>query len=146
MFGTGIEAFDSTLHKTNIWFRELMEELRWDDRHRAYLALRVVLHALRDRLGVEEAAQLGAQLPMLIRGFYYEGWTPCGKPSKERHKEQFIEKIAACFTKEPKADVEQIVRAVFHLIERHISEGEVHDIKHTMPKELLELWEPKGTA
>jgi uncharacterized protein (DUF2267 family) len=31
-----------------------------------------VLHALRDRLTVEEASDLAAQLPMLIRGLYYE--------------------------------------------------------------------------
>lgn len=46
-----------------------MEELDWQDRHAAYLALRATLHALRDRLTVEEVAELGAQLPMLIRGF-----------------------------------------------------------------------------
>lgn len=146
MFGTGIEAFDSTLHKTNIWFKELMEEMDFQDRHQAYLALRAVLHALRDRLSVEEAAQLGAQLPLLIRGFYYEGWMPSGKPTKERHKEQFLAKIADYFTKDPELDPERVVRAVFHLLERHISSGEIADIKHTFPKELLELWEPRGTA
>ena len=46
----------------------------WDDKHRAYRLLRATLHALRDRLTAHEAVQFGAQLPMFIRGFYYDGW------------------------------------------------------------------------
>ena len=70
MSQTGLSAFDSTIHTTNVWLQEVMERLGWQDRHRAYLALRAVLHALRDRLTVEEVAPSGAQLPMLMRGFY----------------------------------------------------------------------------
>src|SRR6516225_9161143 len=89
-----IAPIEGTIHTTNCWLKELMEELGWDDRQRAYHALGAVLHALRDRLTVAEAADLGAQLPMLIRGLYYEGWTPNGKPIKERRKEDFLAHIA----------------------------------------------------
>lgn len=85
-----IPVFDTTLEKTNIWLRDVMAELGSKDRHEAYLALRGVLHALRDRLQVEEAVQLGAQLPVLIRGFYYDGWRPSATPKKERHLGQFL--------------------------------------------------------
>ena len=47
---TSYELFDSTVQKTQIWLKDLMSQLDWQDRpHKAYLALRTVLHALRDR-------------------------------------------------------------------------------------------------
>ena len=137
---TGLDVFDRTIHKTNNWMNELMEALGWHDRHKAYLALRVTLHALRDRLTVEEVAQLGAQLPMLIRGFYYEGWDPTGKPLKERHKEEFLARIAEQFSGDDQADAEQVARAVFSVLSDRVTEGEIEDVKHVLPAELRELW------
>src|ERR671934_238634 len=77
-----VEAFDTTLEKTDAWLNELSDELGTANRHQAYEVLRAFLHALRDRLPVESAAKLGAQLPMLVRGFYYEGWNPTHTPDK----------------------------------------------------------------
>jgi hypothetical protein len=55
MTTTGLEVFDETVHKTNRWLKEI-EEVLGSDRHQAYQALRAVLHCLRDRLTVNEAA------------------------------------------------------------------------------------------
>jgi uncharacterized protein (DUF2267 family) len=140
MSTTHHELFSNTLQKTHIWLKDLAEELRWDDQHQAYLALRATLHALRDRLTVEEAAHLGAQLPMLVRGLYYEGWGPAGKPVKDRHKEEFCAHVQEYFRKEEGIDAEKIVRGVFKMLSRRITEGEIEDIKHIMPPELRELW------
>ena len=136
----GLEIFDTTLQKTQIWLKDLAQELDWQDRHKAYLALRAVIHALRDRLTVEEAVQLGAQLPMLIRGFYYEGWTLVGKPVKERHKEEFLARVKRDFRNNEGVDPERVVRAVFKVLSQRITEGEIEDIKDILPPQLRELW------
>ena len=140
MSATGLDVFDRTLHKTNMWLKDLMGIMGSDDRHRAYVALRVTLHALRDRLTVEEAAQLAAQLPMLIRGFYYEGWDPTGKPLKERHKEQFLTHIREEIRGDDRIDPEQVARAVFLLLSRRVAEGEIADVEHVLPSEIRQLW------
>jgi uncharacterized protein (DUF2267 family) len=136
----GLEVFDRTLQKTNSWLQDLEQILQWADKHKVYLALRATLHALRDRLTVEEVAHLGAQLPMLIRGFYYESWDPTGKPVRERHREQFLARIEQQFKDDPAVDPDVVARAVFFIIEHRISEGEIKDVKQVLPAEVRELW------
>jgi len=137
---TGLDAFDTTLHKTNRWLNELSELAGWDSKQKAYLATRATLHALRDRITVDEVAQLGAQLPMLVRGFYYEGWDPSGKPVKERHVEQFLARIAREFRSDDLVEAERMARAVFALLRNRITDGEIEDVKSVLPEELKHLW------
>ena len=141
-----IEAFDTTVQKTNLWLKGIMDQEGWGDRHRAYLALRAVLHALRDRLGLEEAVQLGAELPMLVRGFYFDGWNPSGKPDRIRSKEEFLHRITKELPIDPGLDPEHLARSVFSLLDEKISEGEIEDIKATLPKEIRALWPERGHA
>jgi uncharacterized protein (DUF2267 family) len=140
MSNTGIRAFDSTIQTTNVWLNDLADQLGWRDKQRAYHALTAVLHALRDRLPIEQAVALGAQLPMLVRGFYYEGWHPADKPFKERRKEEFLAHVAAAFRDEADIDSEEIARAVFQVIAKHVTPGEVKHVKVTLPDEIRSLW------
>ncbi len=140
MTQTTISSFESTIHKTNVWLKDVMEELGWDSHERAYHALRAVLHALRDRLATAEVADLAAELPMLVRGFYYESWSPGRQTTPLRHKEQFLEQIDQAFRDDMTVDAEEVVRAVFRVMSKHVSNGEIDDIKHTLPREIRELW------
>jgi uncharacterized protein (DUF2267 family) len=145
MATTGLDVFDTTLQKTHGWLNTLMSDLGWPEKHTAYLALRATLHALRDRLTVEEVAQLAAQLPMLIRGFYYEGWDPTGKPVRERHKEDFLARIEHELTGGYPIDAEFIARAVFRLLAQRVSDGEIEDVKHILPSEVRALWPARSS-
>jgi uncharacterized protein (DUF2267 family) len=138
---TGLEVFDETLHKTNTWLKEIGHELSVD-RHGAYQVLRAVLQSLRDRLTVHEAADLGDQLPMLIRGVYYEAWHPAGKPDKIRSPNKFLTGITTRIAMKQSIDAEKAARAVFRALENHISLGEIRDVISVLPEEIRTLWPP----
>ena len=140
MSATGLEVFDKTVQTTNAWLKEITEATGLD-RRRAYHVLTAVLHALRDRLTVDEVAQLGAQLPILVRGLYYDRWHhPAGKPDRLRHKEEFLATVAAELDDIGQIDPEDATRAVFAVLERHIAPGEIEDVKAMLPTHLRELW------
>jgi uncharacterized protein (DUF2267 family) len=98
-----------------------------------------VLHALRDRLSVDAVAALAAQLPLLLRGAYYEGWHPADKPLK-RHREPFLRHLAGSLCDCPPADSEKVAEAVFRVLARHVSAGEVESVKRALPGEFRSLW------
>jgi len=138
-----IAAFDRTLQKTNEWIDELDAELGWGDRQRAYIALKAVLHSLRDRLPTEEAADFAAQLPMLVRGFFFEGWKPVAPADRARHLDEFLAPIAKALMWESTALAEAVARAVFDLLRRHVTAGEMEDVLGALPTELRHLSEPR---
>ena len=141
MSTTGLDVFDTTLQKTQLWLKEIETELHWEQNPPwAYLALRSVLHALRDHLPIEEATDLGAQLPMLVRGLYYEGWTLTGKPIRDRYADEFFVAIAQAFREDARIDPDIVARAVFRVLSRHITAGERGDVVQELPAPLRALW------
>jgi len=137
---TGLDTFDKTVQESNLWLKDIMERLESEDRHHAYSTLRAVLHALRDRIGSESAAHLGAQLPMLLRGLYYEGWDPTNKPTKERHEEAFVAHIARELPRAGEGEVEQGALAVLDVLSKHVDRGAAVKIATMFPQELRKFW------
>jgi uncharacterized protein (DUF2267 family) len=142
---TGTEVLDSTIQRTNVWLKDLMQELNWPDKRKTYLAFRCVLQALRDHLPVKDAVYLGEQLPMLVRGFYFEHWEPEGKPLPLRSRDEFFSILSSYLERddvEPtsNANADVVTRAVFRLLDRKATDGEIEDISHILPRSLLDLW------
>jgi uncharacterized protein (DUF2267 family) len=137
-----LDILGRSTQATHIWIKQAAAELKWRDERRAYLALRAVLHALRDRLTNEEAVQLGAQLPTFIRGCYYEGWKPRTIPHRDHGKYSFLAEIQHAFSKthDPNVDSIQIACAIFRLLHEKVSEGEINDVRSSLPHALRELW------
>jgi uncharacterized protein (DUF2267 family) len=131
-----------SVQKTNVWLRDVNSELSWFTFQRGFLALRAVLHALRDRLSTPEIAQFGAQLPIFIRGIYYEGWNPAHTPVKSRGKDLFLRQVRSQFahTRNPDIDAEEVTRAIFRVLAKHVSGGELEQVKHLLPHGLRGLW------
>lgn len=139
---TGISGFDDTIHTTNIWLKELMERLDTNSRQDAYRALRVTLKALRDRIPDTEVIQLSAQLPMLVRGFFLEGWQLKKSPANSKTQDDFIADISKEFNFTDVALSErQIVAEVFGLLRSKISKGEIDDIKSCLPPSIRHFWD-----
>ena len=140
MSASGLDVFDRTVQTTNAWLKDIMEVIG-PDRRKAYRVLAAVLHTLRDRLTVDEAAQLGAQLPILVRGIYYDRWHhPSGKPDRMRHKEEFLAAVAGELDDIGHINPENATRAVFSVLEHHVAPGEIEDVKATLPAQLRGLW------
>ena len=136
-----IKTLDRTVQKTHEWVHAVQKELVWMDERHAYNALRAVLHALRDRLTLEETAQFGAQLPTFVRGVYYEGWDPTHTPLRRRDAESFLAQIRAAFRRtQPAVDAGTVARAVFRVIEERISHGEIEHIKSLLPARIRQFW------
>ncbi len=141
---TGFEVLDATIQRSNAWLNELMQELNWTDRRQTYVAFRCVLHALRDHLSPKDAVYVGEQLPMLIRGFYFEHWDVSGKPPVLRSRNDFFAYVSARLSRDGQrgSDSETVTRAVFRLLDRKATDGEIDGIQHVLPPALIDLWPP----
>ena len=145
MTETGVPAFETTIEKANQVLREIEQAYGWpqDRRLQTYAALRTVMHAVRDRLTVEESADLGAQLPMLLRGLYFEGWKPSKVPMK-MSRDEFIQRIRREFSYDIEGSTERLAQVVVRSLRRFITEGEWEDVKSTLPKNLVAVLSSPG--
>jgi uncharacterized protein (DUF2267 family) len=139
MSATGLEIFDRTLQSTNIWLDEINEEVG-PDRQVAWRVLGAVLHVLRDRLSVELAAHLGAQLPLLVRGLYYDQYRPAQQPGDVESAQDFTEAVAGTLADIRPIDPGKAVAAVFGVLSRHLSQGLVENVRQALPHGIRKLW------
>jgi uncharacterized protein (DUF2267 family) len=135
------DYIDHAVQETRVWIKLLMVRLPGLDSYAAHLGLRATLHALRDRIGPEQAVHFGAQLPTMIRGIYYEGWKMSGTPTRERHKAQFLDHVRGELTGWINPDVEALVRSVFEVLWLRVDQGEIAKIVKSFPEEVRELWQ-----
>ncbi len=147
MAETGLSVFDKTFHHTNSWILDLNERLNLNNKHKAFTSLRAVLHAIRDRLIYTEAVHLGSQLPVLLAGYYYQGWKPSEVPVKTRNIDGFISHVEQEIGDvNIKYSSEEIVEHVFLLLHDKITAGELDDIFSMLPEKLEELWSAEAMA
>jgi len=128
-----------TVQQTQVWLKELRDNADLADEATALSVLRAVLHQVRDRLSVEEAVDLAAQLPLLVRGIYFEGWRPAHVPEKVHSKQEFLERVTDRLLPHRVAP-ERAVRDVLALLAHHCDPGEISDVIGQMPSELRQLW------
>jgi uncharacterized protein (DUF2267 family) len=136
---TTVSVIDRSVQKTHIWINEMAEELETDDEQHAYRVLRAFLHVLRDRLPVNEAAQLAAQMPDMLRGVYYENWVPSRVPADYRGLETFVERLAEEAQLHDADEATSAASAAARVLRRHISGGEIDDVVAALPAPIAAL-------
>jgi uncharacterized protein (DUF2267 family) len=133
-----IPVIHRTNQKTNLVIKSLMESGLFVDENKAFCVLRAVMKSLRDRLTTEEAIQLGAQLPALLRGFYYEGWN-LQSESKTRTKEGFLDDVRHHLNGHNELDILDVTSAALKVVLDMIDQGEAINVLHQLPKSIQEL-------
>jgi len=139
MTTTRVDIIDRSVEKAHVWLNDVAEELGTQDRQHAYRVLRAVLHALRDHLTVDEAAQLAAQLPIFVRGVFYEGWDPSRTPEHDRDIDTFLKKIATEAGLAGETEASIAASATSRVLRHHVSAGEGEKVLRALPQHLREL-------
>jgi uncharacterized protein (DUF2267 family) len=138
--GTGLSVFDETLQETEAWLKDLQARLGGCGRHQAYSVLRATLHVLRDRLPPEDALQLAAHMPMLVRGLYIEGWTLVRRAVGETEVAGFLDQVRRRLPPGLDLDLDHAVRAVFSTLGEHLEPIAMVRTMRALPRPLHELW------
>ena len=140
MSAKGLEVIDHTVQTTHEWINELKERLDWVGHRDALHLLRVTLTGVRDHLSHEEVADFAAQLPLLIRGMFYEGWQPAGTPLKDRSQQTFVDRIEEQIASSIDYRGVEDISTVFKLLNARISTGEISDMRGNLPSGIRALW------
>jgi uncharacterized protein (DUF2267 family) len=139
MATTGLEVFDKTLHTTNLWLDEINAEIG-PDRHLAWHVLGAVLRSIRDEMQVEQSAHFAAQLPLLVRGAYFDQYRPAAQPAAARSHDDFIARIQQDMDGSRPVNVQQAATAVMRTLNRHVTEGQVRKVRDALPKGVRAMW------
>lgn len=139
-----IKAIQKTHEHTAEIIKALMNSGGFSDENEAFILLRATLKALRDRIDPHEAMHLAAQLPVLLRGFYIEGFdfSSMSKPKNQsKDVEGFLAEVKNHLQGYDYLNLEQTVPEVMNVIFDFISEGEVEHVLTHLPKEVQEFFQ-----
>ena len=135
-------GFEHTEQEVYKWLNEIKKIGQWNDDAQAYAALRAVLRLLRDHLSINVSAKLSAQLPLLIRGLFYEDWRPEDQAIHERSRDAFMMHLSKILKDYHHSDVdpEQAASAVLKTLSGKIDPYEVEKICAQLPKGIRETF------
>lgn len=140
MSAQGLEVIDHTVQLTHEWINELRDRLEWYSSRDALRLMRVTLAQIRDQISHEELAQFSAQMPLLVRGMLFEGWSPAHTPVKDRSADVFLAMIEDKLSDVQEWRGREDITAVFEMLNARISAGEIADVKANLPKHIRALW------
>jgi uncharacterized protein (DUF2267 family) len=138
--------FEKYAAEGNRFINEVAAKLRCD-RNTAGRVTRAVIHAVRDRLPVDDAIEFAQGLPMALKGVFIEQYDISRAPVRIRHADDFINfvrlknRFSAVADFHSPYDVIRALHAVFSVLENHMDIGQVEQIKMMLPQEIVDLIE-----
>ena len=138
--------FDAYINKANTFIKEVAIEIgEPDNKDKAGRVLRAVLHALRSRLTAEESIHMLAQLPLLIKGVFVDGWHLSPINHEEPTYSDFLSEVKKYGGVLGEKDFDndensiRMIRGVLHVLRKYMSEGEMRNLKFQLPEEIAEV-------
>lgn len=124
---------------TAAFYRAVMDASANRRRDEAKRVTAAVFHALRDRLTLEEAAQVAAQLPGELKDVWRAGEQAGRKPVK-LHRQALYQRVMKEAALGSTRDARWMTLAVLGALKESLSPGEAEDVFAQLPKDLKELW------
>ncbi len=137
---TLLQPFSQTLTKSEQWMKGVQRELDAGNADSARRAMRATLHDMRDEFVPDEAAALAGRRPMLVRDHCFEWCRPAHASRRAGCQEQFLQRIADKLQSRCVPPPQEAANAVFAVTTRHVTPGEVEDVRSMLPREPQKLW------
>lgn len=139
--------FEKFAQEGNAYLNRLAEDLGLEgNRDHAGFVLRVVLHAIRETIPMQESFHLLSQLPMFLKAAYVDGWNYHQKENRVKTYDDFIALTDELQTRygAREGTLALTLRAidiVLDSLRQYVAPGEFENMKATTPPELHGLWE-----
>ena len=140
MADLGLRQIDDAVHTFNTWINEIARDMD-GDKLQAYHALRAGLFALRDRMMPDEALDLSQQLPVVVRGVFFEGWQPKDTPVIDRTRDAWLATLEGHLRQENAdgVDPEEAATATMALLKRHLTPGAMKHLSSNLPEDVTKM-------
>jgi uncharacterized protein (DUF2267 family) len=130
-----MNAFTSACHNAETYVSKLEAELPDCDKQQTWHILRGTLHALRDRIQPDEACHLAEQLPLVVRGAFFEAFRP-GRGVRKMDADTFLADVAAQVRVDPPKNLEEKVWTALSYVLGSVSAGEKQDVVRNLPADI----------
>lgn len=143
---TNIVALDRAISHTMEWIDDIQDELGWESKDKTYQATKAVLQSVRDRLQFSEVVHLSANLPLIMKGMLFDGYSLKNKPERIRDLEGFLEYVQANYDASMRDMInpEDTVVTVLNVLNAHIGGGELTKVAVNMPAPIQRLFREAG--
>lgn len=124
----------------------VQDELGWESKDKTYQATKAVLQSIRDRLQIEEAIHLSANLPLIMKGMMMDGYTLKNKPERIRDLEGFLELVQVNYDASMRdiIEPEDAVVVVLKVLNSRMGGGELTKVAANMPEPIKRLFREAG--